>query len=292
MSGAQKNALSVGALVVFSAALILAWVNFAQARSAGTELRRLAEKQKQIDARLHQIAAESASYRRGAAPAPATAPRSKDTASKPEKTLSIMYWVGKDPKLQILWLNDQRAQKQLLYGALFRKLGLSTEQIAQFVENVDRHEEQLMDLMDIYKSESGAGQRAAGDAIAREQVDYETAQRNLLGEGGYAQLTAYDQSSQARKIVSNLTGGLVSVAGEPLNSQQAEQLIQAITSANTNGIIDWDAVDAQAKAVLSDNQYTVYSTTEPPLPSGGRFQNRFSALANRAVKAESVGPGK
>ncbi|MCX6068205.1 MAG: hypothetical protein NT121_21055, partial [Chloroflexi bacterium] len=126
--------------------------------------------------------------------------------------------------------------------------------------------------------------------------DYQAAQRDLLGEAGHQQLLDHERTVGVRDMVNGWAGGAVVVARTPFTQQQGEQLIQILANASTryrNGgnadvkNIDWDVADAQARAILSDSQFNLYKTMEPPLPNGARFQSQFFRLVDEAQRADA-----
>jgi hypothetical protein len=52
------------------------------------------------------------------------------------------------------------------------------------------------------------------------------------------------------------------------------------------GEIDWDAVDAQARTFLSPVQFALFTTMEPPLPIGARFQSQLYREVDNMKKRE------
>ena len=118
----------------------------------------------------------------------------------------------------------------------------------------------------------------------------ETAQRELLGEAGFRQLQDYERTADMRDLVRSMAGA-ATVAGTPFTPQQAEQLIQALANANSayrNGgkasvqNTDWDAVEAPARAILSDGQYAFLQL------SSRRLSRQADDLIDRARKADAA----
>ncbi|HVU32484.1 MAG TPA: hypothetical protein VHE61_03555 [Opitutaceae bacterium] len=201
-----------------------------------------------------------------------------------------------EPDAQLLWLKLQHARAAVLYGPLFRKLGLTPEQIAKFEENVAGRDEQQMDIRAIATENRMKGRTdSATTAKAFVQADqqYTAAQRSLLGDTGLQALQEYERTSWVRNWVNGWAGGAVVNLGEPLTAQQGEQLVQIIASASDSyrnggavGQIDWAAADAAAQRILTPTQYRFFATTEPPLPAGGRFQSQLYQKVEDASTAE------
>ena len=129
------------------------------------------------------------------------------------------------------------------------------------------------------------------------EPDYQAAQRALLGDAGYDRFHDYERTAFVRSLVNGWAGGAVAVARAPFTTEQGEQLIQILAAAsedyrkggqaNTYGI-DWDAADAQARAILSEAQFNLFKTMEPPLPLGARFQSQFYRLVTQAQKVDAT----
>ena len=203
-----------------------------------------------------------------------------------------------EPDAQVLWLNQQHAQARATYGPLFRKLGLTRDQIAKFEENLTRKEERELDLQAIMAEQlKTAGKISAEVDAARRNndVEYDAAQRALLGDAGFQDLQQQRRTSWVRQWVDGWAGGATVYLGEPLTAEQGEALIQIVANASDSfrqgkaagEPIDWSAVDAAAQRVLTPNQFKLFTTMEPPLPHGGRFQSELYLKTGSAAAAEA-----
>jgi hypothetical protein len=196
-----------------------------------------------------------------------------------------------DPKVQNLSFASMRVSLAAKYAYLFRTLGLSSEQSEKFLDITLKRVEQGVDL--------GAAVRAQGLSVDDPMVDKlglqmrqecETAQRELLGEAGFRQLQDFERTADMRELVRSMAGA-ATVAGTPFTPQQAEQLIQVLANANDKyrsggkasvQNTDWGAVEAPARAILSETQYAFLQL------SSRRLTRQADDLIGRAIKADAA----
>jgi hypothetical protein len=231
------------------------------------------------------------------------------TAAEPQKTASATTQLSeyllnledqKDPKVQVVLLASLRARLVTSYALLFRMLGLSPVQIEKFQDIAVQREEQNLDLNAILSAEASANTILSSDTWnavtklkAQAETDYQVAQRELLGAAGFQQFQEYERTSAVRNIASGLAGAAV-MAGIPFTAQQTERLTQVLANASdsyqSGGLasketVDWGLVDTQAQQILSESQWILVKTVEPP--GGGRFGSQYSNAVNQASKADS-----
>lgn len=206
-----------------------------------------------------------------------------------------------NPTAQAVRLASGRAKLRNSHGVLFRRLGLTPAQMERFQDITARRDEQKMDLNEILRVEAEANgiiSAETGGAVSKlmSQVDadYEAGQRALLGEEGFRELREYGRTVETRTIASELAGAAV-VAGVPFTAQQAEQLTQVLANASSAyreggeasvWTIDWNQADEQARGILSEPQWTLFKTIDPPLSNNGRFNRRYNDAMSAASKAE------
>jgi hypothetical protein len=223
------------------------------------------------------------------------APATADPAARPP---SIAEQLQTNPTAQISALAHKRAHVLATYGAFFRKLGLSGEQIARFQDIVLRKKERIMDLQAIMGQQGLTWRDQAIDKLRRDgEAEYASAQRALLGDDALRKLEDYEHTSWLREMMIGWAGGAVVVAREPFTPDQAEQLVQIMANASPNyrhgydamthepGY--WAAVEAEARKILTPGQFNYFTTMEPPLPVGARFQTQFYDKVSEALEAEA-----
>jgi hypothetical protein len=204
----------------------------------------------------------------------------------------------KDPKEQLRDLQLWRAQLQPKYAPLYRKLGLTPDKIAGFEANESRYTEMQNDLFAAITAEglSWRDPEVAQlyDEARREDDD---AQREMLGDQGYAQFKQYQRTLSAREVVRGLSAA-ATMSGVPLSGDQAEQLVQAFADADpeyrkggTANLLsaDWSKADAAAAQILSPQQRQILTDFEPPTGTG-RHWSVLNRTFNDVVTAEMKKP--
>lgn len=277
------------------------------ARGLATENRKTREAIQAMEQRLAATEQDRAasSAKLGNVPPAATGPQGAALSTRESEVAAIFRKSReqeKDPKVQSVRLASRRARLMTSHGVLFAKLGLTTAQIGQFQDIAARRDEQNLDLDGIVESEREQTGRVSAETKAavdkfRAQVKEEaaTAQKQLLGEEGFAALKDYNRTVGVRTVIGDLAGAAV-VAGVPFSAGQAEQLTQvladACTSYRTGGTayaaeIDWTLADEQARGVLAAPQMQFFQTVSPPFAPNGRFARRLDALMAEIATADA-----
>ena len=306
---AQKITLVVAAVIVGVAAGV-AWRNVRLTRATESVLTALARRQAATDAETRRLESQlaiaemdrlalqsklDALRKNQASVAAAPVPPVRATS---ERRPTIAERLQKEPDTQRFYLAGLKAEAVAKYGALFRTLALSPAEIGKFQDILIKRDEQNMDLTAIRQSQGLSDQDATVLKLQNENdAEYQAAQQALLGETRYRQLQDYERTIYVREMVNGWAGGAVVEVRMPFTTPQAEQLIQVLANTSSsyrNGgavkpfEIDWDAADAQARSILSEAQFELFKTMEPPLGVGARFQNQLYGAVERATKTEAV----
>lgn len=221
-------------------------------------------------------------------PAPSPPPAAAAVPAEAVPTPVALRRLRQDPELQALRLAADGARAEMNYAPLFRKLALSPEQRAAFLENVRRQREQKLDLDSVayarLPEDSGGAVTTTRERI---EQDYEKAQRTLLGAGGWEMAQEFEDGALVREEVAGLAGAAV-LAGAPLSTAQAEELTRLIVAnAREHGrkhgwieieAIDWEQVDARARDLLLEPQMALLKSLDSGI-------GRFSMALDRAVEA-------
>lgn len=140
--------------------------------------------------------------------------------------------LAKNPELQARYLAVRRAELAADYGPFWASARWSPAQIEGFIAAMIVATERTLDLKSAAHAQGLEESDPALTAL-REQSESQVraAQRELLGEAGYAQLVEYERTRPMRGFVSALAGSLA-VAEAPLSGPQAEQLTQILAEAN------------------------------------------------------------
>jgi hypothetical protein len=209
----------------------------------------------------------------------------------------ILELIRNDPEAEAFFLASERADLTAKYGPLIRSLKLTPEAAAKFLDAFIRREEERMDLAAVLPGQgmlSEAGYRQLQDLQVKAEAAYEASQRATLGEAGYRELQDYERTASTRGMVSAIAG-VAAVEHAPFTPQQADALVQAIAGASENyrkgyqanhNDADWSAVEVQARAILSPEQFAVFTTMDPGPSRPGLLQTRMYALVAQANRKE------
>lgn len=229
---------------------------------------------------------------------PSFMPAAAPTNAPVQRPQTMSELVASDPKLEVLYLNRQRAVVMVEYGDFFRARGLSPEQIDKFTDNYVKHIERTMDLGAAARGQDAAGQQTVTSLQQQERANYELAQSAVLGADGYQQMEEYLRTLPLQNIVMKGFAGAAALAGISLTAQQGEQLFQAAIDASGRDpklggeqlarVIDWDALDARARQILSPEQFALFTTVAPPSGFQSRWKYRLDAAILQAQQADSA----
>jgi hypothetical protein len=138
--------------------------------------------------------------------------------------------MASNPEFQKLLAIQMKGRVNSTYGALFKSLNLSPDQLAQFQGLLADKQQALMDVMQAAR-EQGINPRADPDGFkalvgqAISQVDASIQQ--TLGDAGFAQYQQYQQQLPERNVVNTLQQQL-GYSQTPLTDDQANQLISLL----------------------------------------------------------------
>lgn len=160
------------------------------------------------------------------------------------------------PEFRSLLIAGMKLEYSIKYGALYRKLGLTLDQI-------DRFEKLLQENSSLGFSSSAGGNVTFDFATHRySQAEQEAQMREALGEANYAQFREYARTSVARARTTDLAGALY-YTDSTLSAEQARRVEQILAQNDTDYragksvgyySTDWDQVMAQVPDVLSPRQ--------------------------------------
>lgn len=200
-------------------------------------------------ARLNeQLAAQRVAQARTAAASAAGAP-----ASAPPSGGS---WTIA-PAYQKLSISSSLARRHLEFQRLYRRLGLSADQIEKF--------EDIMTIQDQANLDAQIVRKRGGDpqTVFRESGPaWSSAMKDLLGTDGFAQLQDYLKTTSVRAFIDAIAGPTAAI-GDPLTSDQADQVFAAALvhdamyqsgKGTDPGNVDWAAVWPAAEKILSADQ--------------------------------------
>jgi RNA polymerase sigma factor (sigma-70 family) len=233
-------------------------------RSAQSSEKSLADLQKAIDAARAVRAAEDAK-------AAAEAAKVRDPVAAGHEFLSA------HPEAPTLVTTEIRANMIKNYAPLFKSLGLSSDQIEQFLDLMVREQAGLRWDSD---TQSPIGEFDIGDLS---KVERENKLHELLGDDGYHSYQEFDRTRTARELAAQL-GSSAYFTAAPLTTVQASQLVQILSQSSADyqqgksvsaSSIEWDAAITRAQDVLSASQLVALGDL--------RDQNLFSQEMHQAI---------
>lgn len=225
-------------------------------------------------------------------PEPAKPPE-KPTAVTPKDLAAMVQNLreretSEGQRRQLAW---HRARLGESYQSFVQSLGLSPAGVQRFEAALLRQEEEHLDIMAVAR-EHGLTlmDPTLGGLWNQAETEYQDSQKELLGEDGYRKLQDYERTVSVRDFVRGFIG-VTTLAGRPLSSQQAEQLVgifAATTESYAKGgkvpalFVDWDAGLKRAQEVISPEQLKLIATYEPQGGVGGIAWMRFNKMLNDA----------
>jgi hypothetical protein len=226
-------------------------------------------------ARLRQAMADAR-----AAQAAADTSQAAKAAAAWDPVAEGKVFLSRHPEVKQALIASKIAEMDFRYGALYKSLGLTPAQIAQF-------------QMIMLASGSGGWVNRLLVPELKEMVfsivDTDLAQngtrrlRELLGDDGYRQFTEFNRVDSARQLAVQVASFLYFTEA-PMTPAQSEQLIQILDNNRSPrsgpqvSPFDWDAVLAQARDVLSVPQLAAVNGL------------RVSAQHNQAMAGGNVLP--
>lgn len=169
-----------------------------------------------------------------------------------------------DPVYRELARTASRAQRHLGFQRFYRQLGLTPEQIERFEEIMVRQDQANLDgqiARDLGRDEQ-AVYRQSGP-------EWSAAMRELLGEGGWKQLTDYLRSLPIRSFV-DATAARSYASTQPITLAQADQLIEIVLAhtpiyqqgkGTDPGKVNWNDVWEPAAKILSPEQLAAFENS-------------------------------
>jgi RNA polymerase sigma factor (sigma-70 family) len=226
-----KIALSVGTLVTL-ASITAAVFEFNHARSSD---RALAEALRTRPTAPTLMAMEEP---RRAPPAPSqnSSPSAAVVAAKPSPSpFSALAEMLNNPVFQRQTELSAKARLDLQYAALFKRLGLSPEQVTQFKDLLVEKEMVGFDSMSAAHQQGidpGTDPQGFFRAVSTAEKTVDAQISALLGANNYEQFQHYQETVPARNTT-NLLSMALSYSSTPLTPAQSEAVIQSLVKYGT-----------------------------------------------------------
>lgn len=203
-----------------------------------------------------------------------------------EKTLSHR------PDLQNSRMEVSRALVRTEYQPLFDQLGLSDAQISAFAVNVALRREKDADIR------ATLGERQvpmdgpqAAKLYAAATAEFESAQKILLGESGFATWKEYEKGRYVRPLVAQ-SAAAATMLGSPLSATQLTDTLRAFVESsednNKKGMLDninWALLAEKTRPFLSPAQQQAILQAHRARRSSMEFQE----LLLKADQADRAG---
>jgi RNA polymerase sigma factor (sigma-70 family) len=270
-------------------------------------LQREAQRSAEIEKNLRTAEALAASLQKSADEAAAA----KKSAQQTNQTATAKASANPagDAQMQLLMTNQEyrdlnirlsRTSLRFTYGPLYRKLGLTPQQIADFEAAKTDQQQTSMDTIAAAQAQGiSVNDSRLSPLIEPSFKAIEDKLRVALGDSGVEQYKAYQKMIMARTSVDSLASALY-YTETPLTADQADQLTQSIASntgkssaPDTTGIVrsgetNWDKVSVQAEAFLNSSQLaTLQALAERKL-----IQRQISELSRKLTNAAIATPAK
>ena len=199
-----------------------------------------------------------------------------------------------DPQYQSAWYGHRRLSIGHTYGAFFQKHKLPPEKADLLTEALIQREVTLDDI-DFATAAQGLSPDDPAALAHKETAEneYKAAVLAALGPELAAQFDKYDRQTNIRQIMLYHAGALSQI-GAPMTLDQSERLVDIIASTSPtfmnggslNGTeIDWDAVDEQAKNILTPVQYDMFTKSNPYGAIDSRWRTKFNRTLNALIAA-------
>gem|GEM_PF-559902 len=244
----------LGALMMVAVAAIgTAMYEGTQAADAETQL---AFQLSSLQAAQKAFAADQNRLDTAATNAKTTAATAQTSLKKPSSSslgnIKAAGWafMERHPEVKQAFETWADAQAKGTYGDLFRQLGLSADQIRQFLKLKRRG-------MAFGENGTSLGTIVLTNPANDPSNTAQAQLRALLGDAGYEAYLAYNSTVQGRQLASGLAS-ILSETDSPLTSVQAQQMVAIFTSAKSSDAqsYDWASVFTQAQRILSGSQLT------------------------------------
>lgn len=173
---------------------------------------------------------------KGLAPAPGSRPQQGEGETVPRRgpdsAFAMIGNLAGNPEVRALVNLQQRGAIDSRYAALFRKLNLPPDQLEKLRTLLAERTATVQDIFAV-AHEQGVNlandPAAMGKLLLSTQDDINASLRTFLGDTGFTQLRAYEQTLSQRTVVDDLQQRL-SYTAAPLTPAQADQLIDILAT--------------------------------------------------------------
>ena len=316
----RARLLTTAAIAALTAACLLwAWRAHTAARDLENRRAKLAAQTASLKERLRALNAQSnAGIDAAGAPEETNAAKTdrENPPSKREETAlermsrfaaenALRNKREKTPEFQKKQFAAQRVDLGIVYGPFFRLAGLTPGQAAKLTDALQQRDETKADIGAVRREQAGHEDDPVWQDLLNEaNNETQAAAQAILGDEGFAQFQLYERQLRAWTSVENIAAGLA-LADLPMSFEQSQKLVEAMSHASASfqsgkamepnlTDVDWSAVDAEARKILTPGQFELFSTTAfdwgaTPRNIGinSRWQAEFFKALNSAMKPEA-----
>lgn len=192
-------------------------------------------------------------------------------------------FMSRHPEVRQALIEWNEASQNSTFGALYRKLGLSSAQIAE--------------LQRLGRESDGFSREVAGKittfqlGTGMSATEVEAARRELLGAAGYKEWIRFSNSARARSMADQVASELA-FSDHPLTAPQYDEIAEALARGRITArtpqprVFDWERVIAESQTVLLSDQLSVLTRMQVQ----DEFQQAWSGVAAKK-KAEPATAG-
>lgn len=213
--------------------------------------------------------------------------------AQPRGRFDYSAYFAQHPETQRAFEQAYSALRGQAYGPLYRRLGLSPEQIARLNQLMTKDAENMMDL---YSTAQAKNLPLTDPAVVQmrkaQEADLATQEQTTLGAEGFAQLQQFTAANVVRSVVGVATS--TAVASESgMTAEQEEQVTQLVVQTSSAyrqnpaqmvdpSTVDWSVVATQGQSFLTPAQIEAIQAQAAEI--------KFIALKGQYFQKQSAGP--
>jgi hypothetical protein len=193
--------------------------------------RELTEQQEALSLEVARLAGEVQSRRDGAAntqPSSSVKP-TVETSVADQKEDGFGGFLAKmleNPEMKKMMRQQQGAMMDMMYGSLFKELGLTPEETDRFKELLLDHQMKAVEAGGAFMKLQGTDDKtAAMSQLAEQQKQFDEQVKAFLGDERYAQYKDY-QGTLGERMTLNQFSQQMAGGQNPLNADQTSQLLE------------------------------------------------------------------
>lgn len=214
----------------------------------------------------------------------------------PRKNLSEL--AADNPALDAFRVQANVAFSRRRLLAFYRLRGLTPEQVRRYEQMGEHYLGQLYDLTAIAQKQDATGKQTVTALRRKSQEALATESRELLGEEGETALREYNRTQRVRDALVYGFAGVATLEGVPLTQAQGDQLFDAAlhssraapdaTAMDILKAIDWRAYRAEARRILSPEQFGLMESRSVSTGYGSFTSEELAAAVARAVATDAA----